>query len=286
MTRFIVCRIYATYRIGSPMFASIADRLNRLRPLRSASYNVRCAYAPYPFRKDRKRMIISEIFAWANNSHPGYLSVPVLVVCGDNRSASTTVAHAVAMQARSDGRLLASFFFSWTGQTAMNDPADLIPTIIYQIALFDKEFLRQITEVIAADRDIRDRDAQTQIFMFLDRALRDATAPAVLPLMIVLDALDVCDRLGDDVIATEIGCFIGKLIRMKALPVKILVTSRFVNVLQRCLDCASSPSQGPVYRSRALTHHKSDRCGPRNQTSFEMSNTDRGTSALYIVKHT
>jgi hypothetical protein len=260
----------------------VSDLLDCLRPLRSASYNARCT--PYPFHEDRKRQIISEIFVWANNADPTYVSIPVLLVCGDVRSASTTIAHGVAMQARNEGRLLASFFFSWTGHAATNNPANLIPTIMYQIALFDKLFLRQITEVIAMDRDIRDRDAQTQVFMFLDRALRDATTPAVLPLMVVIDALDVCDRMDDGAIATEIGYFMGKLTRMMTLPIKLLITSRFASILQRLLD--RTGSQDPAYRLYVLKYDKSDRCRPTSQATFDMVSTDRGTSLLYPCEHT
>jgi hypothetical protein len=214
-----------------------------------------------------KEEIISEIFEWADNLRLAHDHNSVFLMHGDHRSAVTTISRYVVTRARNEGRLLASYFFPWMGEAKHRDPAELIPTIIYQIAMFDKDLLRRIADAIAMDRDIRDREADSQIQMLLDLPLKDASIHSRLLPLIVIDAVDACDGLDSDHVASGIGSFIAKLTSMTPLHIKIFITCRFPKIVEEVLKQPGSP---PSYYSFVLTSHSN-----QVETS-SVSHSDRG----------
>jgi hypothetical protein len=232
------------------MRTSVLDRLDRLlRPLRSAFHNISCA--TYPFQPAEKERIISEIFEWANDSLPVHECTPVYLLQGDSRSAVTTIVHGVMSEARNKGRLLASYFVSWNREAERLDPTDLIPTIIYQFAQYDKTFLRPIADAVAVDRDIRDRDTNTQIRTLFDLPLNDITLPSgPLPLL-VIDALDACGVVRDTAVASGISSFIARLTGKSSFRIKLLISCRSARIVKRILE---QPGSQTLYRSSVVTH--------------------------------
>jgi hypothetical protein len=130
-----------------------------------------------PCQEATDQATISDIFDWVNDFSQSKDHAMVFWLYGDARSATTSVSQGVAKRAHEEGHLLASYFFSWTGDTERRDPANMIPTIMYKIAHFDKDFLRRVVHAIDLERDIRDKEASVQISVLL-KALKDAIAPS------------------------------------------------------------------------------------------------------------
>jgi hypothetical protein len=252
------------------LITCMLDRLDRLRPLHSALYNA--WGAPDGCKEGSQHLVhVSEIFDWMNSSDD---RVPVFWMYGDTRFVTTAIAQSVAARAHQQGRLLASYMFSWTGDAARSHPAHLIATIMYQVALFDKDFLHRITTAINMDRDIRDKTISLQISVLLKLPFRDlVTTPGPGPTMlVVIDALDACDQLDDPGVARDIGLFIQTL---TAIPwrIKILITSCFTSVLRQMFANAGFPE----HRSLSIPNNLADYPFQNDRVS-PMSSADRGVS--------
>jgi hypothetical protein len=252
----------------------ILDRLNQLlRPLRSAFHNAPCA--TFPFEEAKKNQIVSEIFDWANSSRPVHDHTPVFLMHGNSRSATTTIAHSVMSHARSEGRLLASYFVSWNGEAKQRDPTDLIPTIMYQFAKFDKILLHSIAKAVVVDRDVRDQDTSTQIRALVDLPLNDVIMPHGPSSLIIIDALDACYGVDDTDVASGISSFIAKLTRKASLRIKLLITCTSVRIVKRILE---RPSSQVGYYSYVLAHD-----WQQNETP-SVSYSDRGQCMNLMVR--
>jgi hypothetical protein len=236
-----------------------------LRPLRSAFHNAPCA--TFPFEEVKKNQIMSEILDWANNSRPVHDRTPVFLMHGGSRSATTTIAHSVMRHARSENRLLASYFVSWNGEAKQRDPADLIPTIIYQFAQFDKTLLHSIAKAVVVDRDARDRDIIAQIRTLFDLSLNNVIMPSGPSTLVVIDALDACYGVDDTGVASGISSFIAKLTGKTSLRIKLLITCTSARIVKRILELPGSPV---VYRSYVLVHHW------QQDETLSVSYSDRG----------
>jgi hypothetical protein len=192
---------------------------------------------------------------------------------GDSRSATSAIAQSVATQARDEGQLLASFFFSWQGGPEGRDIANLIPTIMYSLARFNKDYLRSIVHAIRMDPDIRDKEARWQISLLLKDPLPNSAMPIGSPLLIVIDALDACDRLDDPKTASDMTLFIQTLTSMP-LRVKFFITSRFAGMMNKVVGISGFP----CYRSSELPSSKSRE--PETQVNFSTYISDTDHSAF------
>jgi hypothetical protein len=245
-------------------------RLDRLQPLRLAFHDAWGVAAPCQEVTDQTT--ISEFFDWLNDCSHSKDRATVFWMYGDARSATTAVAQGVAKRAHEEGQLLASYFFSWTGDTERRDPANMIPTIMYKIALFDKDFLCRVAHAVDIDRDIRDKEASVQISVLLKTSFKDAIAPSGSPLLIVIDSLDACNHLDDPKIADDIALFIQTLTTLP-LHVKIFITSRFTQAVRRVLEKLHPPG----YRSHELPVFGAEERQTQMDIALHMSEADKGT---------
>jgi hypothetical protein len=221
-----ICQTYAH------MYMS--DRLDRLRPLRSAFHDA--WNATNPSQDITQEPIFSEILAWLDDTNPS-TCVPVFWLYSDARHATTAFAQSLAKRAREDGRLLASYFVSWTGDVERCDSANLIPTVMYQVAQFDKDLLRRVTHAIGTDRDIRVRDTKTQISVLVKKPFLDASVSLGHPILLIIDALDALDAFDhfESYVASNIGLFLRSLCATP-LGIKVVITSRLSQTLQHILE--------------------------------------------------
>jgi hypothetical protein len=138
----------------------------------------------------------------------------------------TTIAQSVAHMAEERGCLAATFFFSRTaGSAERRRAAAVIPTLIYQLAYRHEMFRDCICRAVSSDRDISGSLVVKQAKTFFSDALQSSALPLPLPLVIVLDALDECDKEN----GREGGDLIPVLLHsLDKLPfsVKIFITSR------------------------------------------------------------
>jgi hypothetical protein len=138
----------------------------------------------------------------------------------------TTIAQSVASIAEERKCLAATFFFSRTaGSVDRRRAAAVIPTVAYQLADRHDIFRDRICGVISSDRDVRERQIARQAKALLTDALEGGPRDLPLPLLIVLDALDECDKEN----GREGGPLIPVLLHsLEKLPfsVKLFITSR------------------------------------------------------------
>jgi hypothetical protein len=226
----IVRHLFMAYLAFS--YVRMSDRLDRLRPLQAAIHNP--GSGPYPGNDISKEPIFSEILHWLDDANPS-TRAPVFWLYSDARRTTTAFAQSIAKRAREEGRLLASYFVSWTGDAERCDSANLLPTIMYQVAQFDKDFLRRISHAIGTDRDICVRDTNTQISVLVKMPFRDASVSLGHPILLVIDALDAFDHLESYYVASNIGLFLRSLCSTP-LGIKVLITGRLSQIIQNILE--------------------------------------------------
>jgi hypothetical protein len=138
----------------------------------------------------------------------------------------TTIAQSVAAMAEKHQCLAATFFFSRTADSAeRRRAAAVVPTLAYQLAYRHETLREALCLAISSDRDVHERVIASQTKTLLSDALANIKHVFPLPLLVVLDALDECDKEN----GREGGDLIPIILRsLQALPfsVKIFVTSR------------------------------------------------------------
>jgi hypothetical protein len=198
----------------------LLDLLDRLRPVKSAFHDALGA-APACLEGTRTQ-ILDEMSVWMTDPS----SKLVYWLTGVAGTGKTTIAQSVAHMAEERGCLAATFFFSRTaGSAERRRAAAVIPTLIYQLAYRHDIFRDCICRAVSSDRDICERLVVKQAKTLFADALQSSSRPLPLPLVIVLDALDECDKENE----REGGDLIPVLLHsLDKLPfsVKIFITSR------------------------------------------------------------
>jgi hypothetical protein len=202
------------------------------------------------------------VFDWADAKNTSDDQTSVFWLHGNSRFATTNIAQRVAMRAQNEGRLLSSFFFSWTGGDETRVPAHLIPTVMYKIAQFDKDFLRRISISIGLDRDLRDKPSSQQILQLLKQSFAGAMMPSLLPpLLVVIDAMDACKDLDKSEISDEVGSFL-KALAGPPFFAKFLVTSRFGQVIRRLFGDSLAYRSSPLHKSTKIQSKPANHISP------------------------
>jgi hypothetical protein len=151
----------------------------------------------------------------------------------------TTVAQSVAAMAKDHGCLGGSFFFSRTDESTQRRRAvSVIPSISYQLARKLNMFRTALCQAVTSEPDICTSGLAKQAEVLLSRTFRAVSNASDLPLVVVIDALDECDkdprsgREGGDLIPTLIKTF------QDAAPlcVKLFVTSRPERTIENMLN--------------------------------------------------
>jgi hypothetical protein len=195
--------------------------------------------------------------------------------CHD-RFMTSAVAQSIATKAHEEGGLVSSYFFAWEGNQEQRNPDHLIPTIAYKMAQFDNDLFRKIANIIAANPDVRDKAASTQIRLLLKEPLIDMDASMAhgLSLLIVIDALDTCNGLEDSEVADDISLLLQALTAIP-LRIKVVITSRLYGPIQQIAHSQNLPQcqwvRLPHY-SRPGSH--------RTQHNTTLTDADKGTHAL------
>jgi hypothetical protein len=185
--------------------------------------------APTPCLAGTREQLISDIFDWFNSPDPS--CEHVFWLSGLAGTGKSCIARTIADRAQEQGRLAATYFFSRNTATTCA-PTAIIPTIVYQLALFRLSFRSIICADIDADRDVRDREVAVQAKTLLDNVSRKAVSDG--PFLVVLDALDECyfenGRQGGDAVPKLLEKFrpLGHI--------KFLITSRVEAPIQRMFD--------------------------------------------------
>jgi hypothetical protein len=132
----------------------------------------------------------------------------------------------------------AAFFFS-RDSVDRRRTSNILPTIVYQLAYSRPALRRPICDAIEQDPDVASRTVQAQFQKLISEALTNVQEANLAPFLIVIDALDECDKEG----GREGGLFIPLLAsHLRSLPfrVKILMTSRPEASIRKMLQIPSS----------------------------------------------
>jgi hypothetical protein len=198
----------------------LLDLLDRLYPVKSAFHDALGSASAC--LEGTRTQILDEISVWMADPSAKL----VYWLTGVAGTGKTTIAQSVAHMAEERGCLAATFFFSRTaGSAERRRAAAVIPTLIYQLAYRHEMFRDCICRAVFSDRDICERLVVKQAKTLFADALQSSNQPLPLPLVIVLDALDECDKEN----GREGGDLIPVLLHSLAkLPfsVKIFITSR------------------------------------------------------------
>jgi hypothetical protein len=194
--------------------------LDRLQPVKSAFHDAHGA-APACLKGTRTKLL-DEIATWVADPSAKL----VYWLTGVAGTGKTTIAQSVAYMAADRKCLAATFFFSRTSGSADRRRATaVIPTIAYQLANRHQMFRDCICAAISNDRDVGERQVAMQAKCLLLDALGGSRHALPLPLVIVLDALDECDKEN----GREGGDLIPVLLHsLEKLPfsIRIFITSR------------------------------------------------------------
>jgi hypothetical protein len=163
-----------------------------------------------------RKGVLSEIKDWLNRPGGG-----VYWLTGVAGSGKTTIAYTLAKSLAKRDRLGASFFCS-RDQTSRSDLKQVLPTLAYQLAVFDSSFRVEIIALLTRNADIGHLNLQGQLRELIVRPLEKHTRRETYSsVVIVIDAFDECQ----DAYAAQ------RMLEMFAesihdLPIKFFITSR------------------------------------------------------------
>jgi hypothetical protein len=195
--------------------------LDRLNPALSALYDD--AEAAPSCLENTRVDVLAHIEDWMADPS----GKPVYWLTGVAGTGKTTIAQSVAIMAdaKEHRRLLGAFFFSRTGAADRRSAVAVIPTLVYQLALKNGLFCSRLCNAIDSEPDIFRKKVDVQAKALLSDTCANIPSRFAYPLVVVIDALDECDKQR----GSEGGNLIPVLIAaLRSLPflVKIFITSR------------------------------------------------------------
>jgi hypothetical protein len=195
--------------------------LDRLKPALSALHDD--AEAAPSCLEDTRVDVLAHIEEWMMDPS----GKPVYWLTGVAGTGKTTIAQSVAKMAdvKECRRLFGSFFFSRTGAADRRSAATVVPTLVYQLALKNALFCSRLCDAIGSEPDIFRKRVEIQAKALLSDTCANIPSRFSHSLVIVIDALDECDKQQ----GLEGGSLIPVLLgALQSLPfrVKIFITSR------------------------------------------------------------
>ncbi|KAF5355921.1 hypothetical protein D9756_004379 [Leucocoprinus leucothites] len=182
-------------------------------------------YREYPPRcsENTRASLRNEVLQWRGNPNREQRLMWYMGPAGIGKSA---IAQSIAEELEETGHLGGTFFFSRPGQ--INDPATVIPTLAYQLAMRNNTYKQIVNQRLADDLLILNKNRSTQFKKLIIEPFQIiATAPDASlqdPLLIILDGLDECK-------GTEAQCELVQLLldhagRIQQFPLLWLIYSR------------------------------------------------------------
>ncbi|KAJ7819116.1 WD40-repeat-containing domain protein [Mycena olivaceomarginata] len=163
-----------------------------------------------------RKTLLNQISTWFNEAR----APQIFWLSGLGGTGKTAVSHTVCETLHTE--LGANFFFS-RDEADRRRVASIIPTLAYQLASVNATYRRKLCDVLKKHPDAPSRAQQYQLRELLLHPLKDV--PSLPPYLIILDALDECDKER----GTEGGDLIPLILRellSSGLNIKVLITSR------------------------------------------------------------
>jgi hypothetical protein len=192
-----------------------ADTLGKLAPVSSARYD--SLSSPSGCLQGTRQDILAQMLAWVEEPCQVFSVFWLAGLAGTGKS---SIAKTFCEQLAAKSILMATFFAS-RNSAERRDPFHIIHTLAYELSITDSRVRPQVLSAIRSPPDIMQRPMQEQIERLLAVSLSQAQSGRTL--VLVIDALDECDKIG----RVEGGSLIPLLAEtLRNLPVKLLVTSR------------------------------------------------------------
>jgi WD40 repeat protein len=191
------------------------DALASLKPVASAFYDSRSS--PSGCLENTRTDVLEKMLSWANDLSP---SMSIFWLAGLAGTGKTTIAKTFCERVAGPQTLLATFFAS-RNSAERRDPFNIIHTFAHELAVAHPFIRPQIISAIRSPPDIHERPMKEQI----ERLLANPFARQLdgRTIILVIDALDECDKIG----RAEGGALIQLLAEaFSNQPVRLLVTSR------------------------------------------------------------
>jgi AAA ATPase domain len=194
--------------------------------------------------------IIEQITKWAGQSD----TATIFWLSGTRGVGKTTIARTIAQDFYNKERLGASFFFRANGD--VNNASKFFTTIAVQLAEKQTTLKRYIRDAVEEYSDIANRGLREQWNQLIYRPLSKLFGPPQQPLVLVIDALDMCS--GDADVKLIIS-LMSEAQGLKTIPLKFFITCR-PEVLKR-YNISASDTQHSKYVCELGT------CAPDNDIS-------------------
>jgi hypothetical protein len=206
--------------------------LDCLKPVHSATHD--SSEAVPPCLKNTRTQLLAEVATWMTSPS----TRPVFWLKGVAGTGKSAIARSVATYAKDQQCLLGSFFFSRMGSTDRRTGSTVVPTIVYQLALTHGFFCSRLCSIIQSEPDIRWKPTDTQVKALVSDAFKDLPHAFSRPLLVVIDALDECERKDDQAGGSLIPDLIGAFQELP-FPVKMFVTSRPASSIENLFSQAN-----------------------------------------------
>ncbi|RCI10029.1 hypothetical protein L249_8732 [Ophiocordyceps polyrhachis-furcata BCC 54312] len=162
--------------------------LNRLSVVKEASFDSKDEESLCQCLEDTRVELLQKIMGWAREPN----SRPILWLQGMAGTGKSTISRSIAQQLHDADMLGASFFFK-RGEKDRDNTAHLLTTIAFQLAARRPIIGRHIKSAIEDDNSICDKGLKVQFEKLLRGPLSKA-ARSMKPLVVVVDALDECEK--------------------------------------------------------------------------------------------
>jgi len=206
--------------IGDVLPANACFNLQGLNPVKEAAYHSYDAKDTYndaprqPCFPNTHVEVLNEIQMWMKDVE----SESIYVLFGVAGIGKSTIAQSVAKIAADDNLLGASFFFSGD-QEKRSTVRWLFPTLAYYLSCHHAELAARVGEALTTSPDIADRNLREQFESLIVEPLQ--TLPAGEPILLVLDAVDACEKTGAETILSLFAEYVAHIPRLK-----VFITAR------------------------------------------------------------
>lgn len=174
-------------------------------------------------RVDLRRQILE----WANSSE----SKRVFWLSGMAGTGKSTIARTISRSFQERGQLGASFFFK-KGEVDRADAKRLISTITRQLMAHNLQLAQRVLEAIQNEPDIATKALRQQFEKLIYQPLQSSTPNQNAPMVIVIDALDECEKKDEIRAILQI---LPEIPETAIFQLKIFLTSRPESFIHRQL---------------------------------------------------
>ena len=203
--------------------------LKRLKPVETSYHWDLCCM------DGTRQYLLNQITAWVTKEWRQEDKSSTYWIYGLPGIGKTSLAHSICASLHKEGKHLAGAFFCRRDDPNLSEPKNILPTLIYKLAIIFPPFRSIVAESFRSDPNLTPESMQYSLFLdFISKLSRTPNRT----LIFVIDALDECgntrSRPGVLKVLTDAAS--------QAPWLKIVITSRPEVDIQRFFDALTQPS--------------------------------------------